>query len=91
MSYCICKMSSVEATPKPLRVSPLIKFSRWTLLLAGVVYGAYHHNRFSKKEEALREKALREKPMRDAKLAAEKKQRMIDEAKFLDDLINVKT
>ncbi|XP_071866427.1 ATP synthase, subunit E [Bombus fervidus] len=79
-------MSSVEAAPRPLQVSPLIKFSRWTLLLSGIVYGAYHQRRLSKKENALREQELKEKPMRDAKLAAEKKKLADAEMKMLNEL-----
>lgn len=51
-----------------------LQFSRWSLLLTGVLYGAYHQRRLSRKENARREQELKDKPMRDAKLAAEKKQ-----------------
>ncbi|XP_076630753.1 ATP synthase, subunit E [Colletes latitarsis] len=80
-------MSSVEAGPKPLRVSPLIKFARWSLLGMGILYGLYHQRRFSKIEDARREKELREKPMRDAKLAEEKRLARIAEEKMLQDLM----
>nr|CAI5855192.1 unnamed protein product [Callosobruchus analis] len=59
--------------PAPVRVSPVIKFFRWSFLGAGIVWGAFHLNRFSKKENALREIEAKLKPERDAKLAAEKK------------------
>ncbi|OAD52089.1 hypothetical protein WN48_03044 [Eufriesea mexicana] len=66
-------MSSVQATVKPLNVSPVIKFFRWTFLLSGIVYGLYFQKKFSKRENALREQEERERPMKEAKLAAEKK------------------
>ncbi|XP_003708618.1 ATP synthase, subunit E [Megachile rotundata] len=68
-------MSSVEAA-KPLNVSPLIKFSRWSLLGLGILYGAFYQKRFSKKEAALREEELRQKPIRDAQKAEERKRQM---------------
>ena len=67
-------------------MSPVIKFARWSLLLTGVLYGAYHHRRFSKKEDALREKALREKPERDARLAEERRLALEAEKKWLEEL-----
>ncbi|XP_043247884.1 ATP synthase subunit e, mitochondrial [Colletes gigas] len=79
-------MSSVEAGPKPLRVSPLIKFARWSLLGMGILYGLYHQRRFSKIEDARREKELREKPMRDAKLAEEKRLELIAQEKMIQEL-----
>ncbi|XP_003484784.1 ATP synthase subunit e, mitochondrial [Bombus impatiens] len=79
-------MSSAEVAPRPLQVSPLIKFSRWTLLLTGIVYGAYHQRRLSKKENARREQELKEKPMKDAKLAAEKKKLVEAELQMLNEL-----
>ncbi|XP_076294908.1 ATP synthase, subunit E [Lasioglossum baleicum] len=79
-------MSSVEVGSQPVRVSPLIKFSRWSFLLLGIAWGTYHQRRFSKKEALLREKELAEKPMRDAKLAAERKLAQEAEKKLLEDL-----
>ncbi|XP_063216204.1 ATP synthase subunit e, mitochondrial [Bacillus rossius redtenbacheri] len=58
--------------PAPLRVSPLIRFSRWSLLLLGVSYGAVRYSVLSKRENALREIEAKQKPIRDAKIAAEK-------------------
>lgn len=49
------------------------QFGRWSLLIAGVLYGAAHHSRLSKKEAAFREVELKQKAARDEKLAAEKK------------------
>ncbi|XP_049813484.1 ATP synthase subunit e, mitochondrial [Schistocerca nitens] len=58
--------------PPPVRVSPLIKFGRWSFLLAGVLYGASRQRSLSKKEAALREIEEKEKAIRDAKLKEEK-------------------
>ncbi|XP_015432494.1 PREDICTED: ATP synthase subunit e, mitochondrial [Dufourea novaeangliae] len=79
-------MSTVEAAPRPLRVSPLIKFARWSLLLTGILYGAFHQHRFKRIEDARREKELQEKPMRDAKLAEEKKRIFEAEMRMLEEL-----
>ncbi|EDX16158.1 GD14258 [Drosophila simulans] len=57
----------------PVRVSPLIKFGRWSLLLVGIAYGAAHQSRLSKKEEKVREIEGQQKAVRDAKLAEAKK------------------
>ncbi|KAH0949067.1 hypothetical protein HN011_004701 [Eciton burchellii] len=80
-------MSTAELNPRPLRVSPFIKFCRWSLLLTGIAYGAFHHRRYSRKENARREEELRLKPMRDAKLAEEKKLARLAEEKMLEDLM----
>ena len=63
----------MSSLPAPARISPLIKFARWSFLTVGVLYGAAHHSRLAKKEEAIREVELKQKAIRDAKLAAEKK------------------
>ncbi|KAG5887875.1 hypothetical protein JTB14_011410 [Gonioctena quinquepunctata] len=63
----------MSALPAPVRVSPLIKFGRWSFLGLGVVYGLFHQNRLSKKETAFREVESKLKIERDAKLVAEKK------------------
>lgn len=49
------------------------QFSRWSLLVVGVLYGAAHHSRLSKKEAALREYEEKQRAEREVKLAAEKK------------------
>ncbi|XP_069674045.1 ATP synthase subunit e, mitochondrial [Periplaneta americana] len=58
--------------PAPLRVSPLIRFGRWSFLAVGVAWGAIRHSRLSKKEAAIREIEDKQKAVRDAKLAQEK-------------------
>ncbi|GAB6022699.1 ATP synthase, H transporting, mitochondrial Fo complex, subunit E [Chamberlinius hualienensis] len=71
------------ALPAPVKVSPLIKFGRWSLLTAGIVYGLYHHRRLSKKEALWREHEAKEKPIRDAKKAEEKKRLGKEEMQYL--------
>ena len=39
------------ATSVPKNVSPLIRAGRWSLLLAGLVYGRMHHNTLQAREE----------------------------------------
>lgn len=51
----------------------ILQFCRWSFLLTGIAYGAYHQRRLSKRENARREEELKLKPIRDAKLAEEKK------------------
>ncbi|CAH0553207.1 unnamed protein product [Brassicogethes aeneus] len=70
----------------PVRVSPLIKFGRWSFLGVGVMYGAFHQNRLSKKETAFREIDNKRKAERDAKLAIEKKVAADREIKELEAL-----
>ncbi|TMW46282.1 hypothetical protein DOY81_008639 [Sarcophaga bullata] len=70
----------------PVRVSPLIKFGRWSLLVTGIAYGAFHQNRLSKKEEKVREIEAQQKVIRDAKLAEEKKRNAAAEIRALEEL-----
>ncbi|KAL2715642.1 hypothetical protein V1478_015340 [Vespula squamosa] len=77
---------SAELNPRPVRVSPLIKFSRWTFLTLGILYGAFFQRRYSNIENARREKEERERPAREAKEAAERNIRLQEEQKMLADL-----
>jgi len=43
------------ASAVPKNVSPLIRAGRWSLLLAGLVYGRVHHNTLKKREEHARQ------------------------------------
>lgn len=70
----------------PVRVSPLIKLGRWSLLLVGIAYGAAHQSRLSKREEKVREVEAQQKVVRDAKLAEEKKRNAEAEIKALEAL-----
>ncbi|XP_030751790.1 ATP synthase subunit e, mitochondrial-like [Sitophilus oryzae] len=70
----------------PVRVSPVIKFFRWSFLGVGVVYGAFHQNRLSNREAKLRAVEEKQKAVRDAKLAAEKKAAADKEIKELEEM-----
>ncbi|KAK7872496.1 hypothetical protein R5R35_014287 [Gryllus longicercus] len=72
--------------PAPVRVSPLIKFGRWSFLVVGVLYGASHRRSLAKREEKVREIEEKQRVVREAKLAEEKsrlaKQELVDLAKM---------
>uniref|UniRef100_U5EMT0 ATP synthase F(0) complex subunit e, mitochondrial n=1 Tax=Corethrella appendiculata TaxID=1370023 RepID=U5EMT0_9DIPT len=72
----------------PLRVSPLIKFGRWSFLAVGVLYGAYHQQRLEKREVGIREIEARQKEIRDRKLAEEKKRNAEEVEKAIRELSN---
>lgn len=50
-----------------------LQFGRWSFLAVGIMYGAYHQGRLSRREEKLRVIEEQQKAVRDAKLAEEKK------------------
>ncbi|KAF2894854.1 hypothetical protein ILUMI_11324 [Ignelater luminosus] len=75
----------------PVRVSPLIRFGRWGLLSAGILYGMFHQGRLSRKEAAIREIELKQKAIRDEKLAKEKKLASEREIKELESLAGIKS
>lgn len=62
------------------------QFARWSFLGLGIVYGAFHQSRLSKKEAAFREVEAKKKAVRDAQLAAEKKAAAEREIKELEAL-----
>ncbi|XP_038220980.1 ATP synthase subunit e, mitochondrial [Zerene cesonia] len=82
-------MSELPYGP-PVRVSPLIKFGRWSFLGVGIVYGAFHQNRLSKKEAKIREIETKEKAIRDEKLKQERAIAAAAEMKNLEEMINKK-
>ncbi|XP_065332897.1 ATP synthase subunit e, mitochondrial [Cloeon dipterum] len=65
-------MSTAVELPAPVRVSPLIKFGRWSLLTVGILYGMSRHRSLAKKEAALREVEAKRQAELAPKLAAEK-------------------
>ncbi|GLV31683.1 ATP synthase subunit E [Carabus blaptoides fortunei] len=77
--------------PAPVRVSPLIKFGRWSFLIAGILYGAAHQSRLSKREVKIREVEDAQKAIRDAKIAEEKKRNAEIEIKSLEALAGIKS
>lgn len=84
-------MSTAELNPQPVRVSALIKFGRWSFLALGIVYGAFHQNRLSKREALLREEEAKLKPIRDAQLAEEKKRDNEATMKMLNEMFTSKS
>lgn len=58
----------------PIRVSPLIKFARWSLLLLGIWYGSTRWNYLHRKEEKYRDHLRQMKPVWEAEAAAKKKE-----------------
>ncbi|XP_026486435.1 ATP synthase subunit e, mitochondrial [Vanessa tameamea] len=79
-------MSDLPFGP-PVKVSPLIRFGRWSFLTAGILYGAFHQSRLSKKETKLREIEAKEKVIRDAKMKEEKARAAAAEMKALEEMI----
>ncbi|CAH0383079.1 unnamed protein product [Bemisia tabaci] len=63
----------------PVSVSPLIKFSRWSALILGVVYGATRHSYLQRKEDNMRETVERERALRKALREEEKKLKLKSE------------
>ncbi|XP_049883573.1 ATP synthase subunit e, mitochondrial [Pectinophora gossypiella] len=82
-------MSELPYGP-PVRVSPLIRFGRWSFLGAGILYGAFHQSRLSKKEAKFREVEAKEKAIRDAKLKQEKAIAAAAELKSLEEMVSPK-
>ncbi|CAH0730662.1 unnamed protein product, partial [Brenthis ino] len=74
----------------PVKVSPLIRFGRWSFLSAGILYGVFHQNRLSKKEAKIREIEAKEKVIRDAKLKEEKAIAAAAELKALEEMVATK-
>jgi len=55
-----------------VRVSPLIKLSRWSLLLAGIYYGNKRYHALKVQEDEIRAYEAKMKPIWDAEKAATK-------------------
>lgn len=66
------------------------QFARWSLLSVGVVYGAFHHNRLSKKEARLREIEEQHREARETQLLLEQKAKQEREMKELEALMQPK-
>lgn len=59
--------------PEPIKVSPLIRFARWSLLIAGIVYGASRQKFLARREVGIRKEEAKRKAIRDAKLKEERR------------------
>lgn len=62
------------------------QFGRWSFLAVGVVYGAFHQNRLSKKEALFRVEEAKRKVERDAILAEQKRISSEKELKELEEM-----
>ncbi|XP_023952030.2 ATP synthase subunit e, mitochondrial [Bicyclus anynana] len=82
-------MSNLPYGP-PVKISPLIRFGRWSFLTAGILYGAFHQSRLSKKETKLREIEAKEKVVRDERLKKEKAIAAAAELKALEEMVATK-
>jgi len=76
-------MASSAALPEPIRVSPLIRVGRWSLLALGIMYGMSRQRSLSKRETKLRAIAEQERPAKEAAAAKEKARLNRDELIYL--------
>jgi len=83
-------MDAVGGFKAPVNVSPLIRFSRWSLLIAGISYGFIRHNRLSSKEAVLRAEAAKEKVRMAPILKAEKERLSKAELADLEKVVGTK-
>ncbi|XP_005189461.1 ATP synthase subunit e, mitochondrial [Musca domestica] len=68
----------------PVNVSPLIKLARWSMLIAGIGYGAMRQRNLSEIEAENRKEEAKQKAVREARLMEEKKRVHDDEVKALN-------
>lgn len=83
-------MEAVGGFKAPVNVSPLIRFSRWALLISGITYGALRHSRLTVKETKLREEARIEKERMAPILKAEKERLSKAELADLEKIVGAK-
>ncbi|KAK9730700.1 ATP synthase E chain [Popillia japonica] len=73
----------MSSLPEPIKVSPLIRLARWSLLAAGIFYGYTRQSFLAKREKRIRLEEAKRKIIRDAKL---KEQRRIASERDIADL-----
>merc|ERR1712055_340106 len=71
-SYFPARMSGAFDMGPAVKVSPLIKTARWSLLIAGVVYGYKRYNVLKAREDEIAAYEAKMKPIWDAEKAAAK-------------------
>merc|ERR1712198_521052 len=86
----LCPLGKMATLGAPVRVSPLIKFGRWTALLTGVLYGRSHFKSLQAKEVILREEEAKQAVVRNAQLEEEKKKLNREEMLYLAGQAGVK-
>ncbi|KAH9416836.1 Hydrogen ion transmembrane transporter [Dermatophagoides pteronyssinus] len=69
--------------PAPIRVSPFIRFCRWSLLIAGVAYGMKHHRTLAERERLHRIK------LREQKLIWDEEQRILANRRTREQLLSL--
>lgn len=79
-------MAEKKCSLAPLKVSPLIKLTRWVCLIAGVIYGFKKRRMYAAIEAARREKEEAERPAKEAYLREEKLRRDTAELKELEEI-----
>merc|ERR1712001_353431 len=65
-------VETIDLGPANPRISPLIKLSRWSLLVGGIFWGMHRYKVNKAKEDEVRAYNARMKPIWDAQAAAEK-------------------
>ncbi|KAI4460417.1 atp synthase e chain mitochondrial [Holotrichia oblita] len=73
----------MSSLPEPIKVSPLIRLTRWSLLIAGIFYGYSRQSFLAKREKHIRAEEAKRKIIRDAKL---KEQRRIASERDIEDI-----
>ncbi len=83
---------AMDLGPANTRISPLIKLSRWSLLIGGIFWGVHRFNVNKRKEDELRAYNARMQPVWDAekaqKAAKENRAQMIYLAKETGTKVN---
>ncbi|XKL59799.1 hypothetical protein PGB90_000815 [Kerria lacca] len=83
-------MDPVAKFGEPVRISPLIKFGRWSALLLGITYGSIRNNFLQRRADRLKSKREQRTIQR---IAREKEERLQKDRISLEDFqkaINVK-
>ena len=62
----------IERFGQPVKVSPFIRFCRWSFLIAGIAYGNAHWYSLKKKEDARRDYVAKMTPIWTAQRNAKK-------------------
>lgn len=70
----------------PVKVSPLIRGSRWTLLIMGIVYGAVKHNTLAQREVGIRAQEQSLKKIKDDSIREEKEMASNRDIQMLADI-----
>ncbi|KAI6187037.1 ATP synthase subunit e, mitochondrial [Aphelenchoides besseyi] len=75
--------------PEPINVSPLIRFSRWTALGLGIVWGAYRLRQIKEYHADIRDWQHEKEVAAKEEAAKKKKWASKDEMRYLMNVINL--